>query len=82
MPPPGIEPGSSVLQTGAMTTSAKTAVVFGGNEWTRTTSSLRMKEVDYHCPTLPYINTLSRIRTALPIVESNHRLRRAYRPDT
>jgi hypothetical protein len=25
--PPGIEPGSSVLQTGAMTTSAKAALV-------------------------------------------------------
>ena len=25
VPPPGIEPGSSVLQTGAMTTSAKAA---------------------------------------------------------
>ncbi len=30
----------------------------------------------------PYRNTLSRIRTALPVVELNHRLRRAYRPDT
>jgi len=27
VPPPGIEPGSSVLQTGAMTTSAKAALV-------------------------------------------------------
>ena len=33
--------------------------VFGGNEWTRTTSILRMKEVDYHCPTLPYRNTFN-----------------------
>ena len=34
---------------------------FGGNEWTRTTNSFRMKEVDYHCPTLPYRNTLNKI---------------------
>ena len=27
VPPPGIEPGSPALQTGAMTTSAKTAIV-------------------------------------------------------
>jgi hypothetical protein len=27
VPPPGIEPGSSVLQTGAMTTSAKAALL-------------------------------------------------------
>ena len=28
--PPGIEPGSTVLQTVAMTTSAKVALYFGG----------------------------------------------------
>ena len=27
VPPPGIEPGSTVLQTGAMTTSAKAALI-------------------------------------------------------
>ena len=32
--------------------------ILGGNEWTRTTNTLRMKEEDYHCPTLPYRNTL------------------------
>jgi hypothetical protein len=31
---------------------------FGGTKWTRTTNTLRMKEEDYHCPIVPYKNTL------------------------
>ena len=83
MLPRGIEPLSTVLQTAAMTTSAKVAYLeqregfeppvlricnplhwaalpplhVGGNDWTRTSNTLRMKEEDYHCPTLPYMMT-------------------------
>ena len=36
-----------------------TLTKLGGTKWTRTTNTLRMKEEDYHCPTVPYENILS-----------------------
>jgi hypothetical protein len=36
-------------------TTSFTCPLFGGNGWTRTTNSLLMREVDYHCPTLPFL---------------------------
>jgi len=37
----------------------------GGNDWIRTSNNLRMKEVDYRCPTLPYVNTPASIAGVL-----------------
>ena len=37
--PPGIEPGSTVLQTAAMTTSAKVALIIWGEAGNRTLSN-------------------------------------------
>ena len=46
-------------KSGALDQLGETPIIFGGNEWDRTTVCLRMKEVHDHFATLPYRNTLT-----------------------
>ena len=58
-------------KSGALDQLGETPIIFGGNEWDRTTVCLRMKEVHDHFATLPYRNTLTFLMSLLTMGQPN-----------
>ena len=64
-------PNHLLLRQAALPISVRRHLIFGGTKWTRTTNTLRMKEEDYHCPIVPWLEEDNRVELS-PFAEWNN----------